>query len=305
MSDRKCGLVDRKCCRAWLSSWSNSTAKLFVPEFSVRWNLSQASVCSMKEAPHRWQAPLHSTRRNGMNRIQKVVLVTRRLTLWSMAALFCTISLFGIAFARQGPFTLSWFSFGCGVLGGFVSLEQRLKTLADEDLDLFVASNWSVVVVPLFGGVFALVLYLFFLSASFRATRFRRSHSLPLRRRQPPPTSFGFSERPGPPPGPISRNSGSGHSWPAFPSDLYPNSSRTQWPIPAKMGMPAKTSRKMSRLTPISRRARTERHSHPSSGATHHLSTSGRLDLRAISCGQRGWRERDDGLCGPSSGEKD
>lgn len=124
-----------------------------------------------------------------MNRIQKVVLVTRRLTLWSMAALFCTISLFGIAFARQGRFTLSWFSFGCGVLGGFVSLEQRLKTLADEDLDLFVASNWSVVVVPLFGGVFSLVLYLFFLSGIIQGHAFPAFTFPPF---ATPPTSADF-----------------------------------------------------------------------------------------------------------------
>lgn len=59
---------------------------------------------------------------------------------------------------------VSWACFGCGLLGGFVSIQQRVKKFGDEELDLLSQSWFQILLVPVYGGVFALVLYLGFLS---------------------------------------------------------------------------------------------------------------------------------------------
>jgi len=59
---------------------------------------------------------------------------------------------------------VSWACFGCGLLGGFVSIQQRIKRFGDEELELLSRSWFQVLLIPIYGGIFALVLYLGFLS---------------------------------------------------------------------------------------------------------------------------------------------
>jgi len=54
--------------------------------------------------------------------------------------------------------------FGCGLLGGFVSIQQRLKKFGDAELEVLAQSWFHIVLIPIYGGVFALVLYVGFLS---------------------------------------------------------------------------------------------------------------------------------------------
>ncbi|HEX6374010.1 MAG TPA: hypothetical protein VF006_34090 [Longimicrobium sp.] len=53
---------------------------------------------------------------------------------------------------------------GCGVLGGFISLQRRLKTLSIKDLELLDESWYYTLLSPLTGGFLAVVLYMIFIS---------------------------------------------------------------------------------------------------------------------------------------------
>lgn len=59
---------------------------------------------------------------------------------------------------------VSWACFGCGLVGGFVSIQQRLKNISPEELALLSNSWFQVLLIPIYGGIFALVLYIVFLS---------------------------------------------------------------------------------------------------------------------------------------------
>jgi hypothetical protein len=90
--------------------------------------------------------------------------VTRRLVLLTAGALAATIAVFGATLFAGERFMVSWVCFGCGLLGGFVSIQQRLKTLGDEELVLLATSWFQIALIPVYGGIFALVLYVGFLS---------------------------------------------------------------------------------------------------------------------------------------------
>lgn len=51
-----------------------------------------------------------------------------------------------------------------GAIGGFVSIQRRIKTLADDDLILIAGSVNYLLLAPFVGGILALTLYLAFLS---------------------------------------------------------------------------------------------------------------------------------------------
>lgn len=113
-------------------------------------------------------------------RLKKVVRVTKSLLLWTLLALGFTVGLFLLAYWQNGQFGLSWFCFGCGVIGGFVSIQQRLKNLAGDDLELLAQSGWAIVTVPIFGGLFALVLYLLVLSGTLQGHAFPKFYVPPF-----------------------------------------------------------------------------------------------------------------------------
>lgn len=54
--------------------------------------------------------------------------------------------------------------FLCGVMGGIVGIQKRLKTLTEKDLELMVNSWIYTYLAPLVGGVLSLVLYMLFVS---------------------------------------------------------------------------------------------------------------------------------------------
>ncbi len=60
----------------------------------------------------------------------------------------------------------------CGVIGGFVSLQRRLKDLTLQDLELLANSKVYLMLAPMVGGVLAMVLYLIFLAGLLRGDMF-------------------------------------------------------------------------------------------------------------------------------------
>ena len=98
-----------------------------------------------------------------MGRSGRILAVSKRLLVFTGISLVLTAILFLVAFYFH-RFPVSWFCFECGIIGGFVSIQQRLKTVGDEELEYLGQSWTAILVIPVFGGVFSLVLYLLFLS---------------------------------------------------------------------------------------------------------------------------------------------
>jgi hypothetical protein len=59
-----------------------------------------------------------------------------------------------------------------GIVGGFISIQRRLKQLGPQDLEL-IATSWAYAVLPPFvGGLLAVVLYCFFIAGLIQGAMF-------------------------------------------------------------------------------------------------------------------------------------
>lgn len=92
-----------------------------------------------------------------------LLVITRRLIIMTGIALLFVVCVFGMTFFFGERFMVSWACFGCGLVGGFVSIQQRLKKVGNEELELLSRSWFQILLIPVYGGVFALVLYIGFL----------------------------------------------------------------------------------------------------------------------------------------------
>ncbi|ACL73338.1 hypothetical protein [Thioalkalivibrio sulfidiphilus] len=90
--------------------------------------------------------------------------ITRRLIILAGLSLVLSGIIFAAAFLGTGRLMLSWLCFQCGIIGGFVSIQQRLKDIQDDELQLLAESWFSVLLIPVYGGIFALVLYVLFIA---------------------------------------------------------------------------------------------------------------------------------------------
>jgi hypothetical protein len=97
-------------------------------------------------------------------RAQNILRVTRRLIIMTVTALGVVVLFFAATLLLGERFPFSWVCFGCGLIGGFVSIQQRLKRIGDEELALLATSWFQIVLIPVYGGIFALVLYVGLLS---------------------------------------------------------------------------------------------------------------------------------------------
>lgn len=79
---------------------------------------------------------------------------TKRLIILTSIALAALVSVFAITLIHGNRFMVSWACFGCGLLGGFVSIQQRLKKVGDEELDLLAQSWFQILLIPVYGGIF-------------------------------------------------------------------------------------------------------------------------------------------------------
>jgi len=73
-------------------------------------------------------------------------------------------AVFGLSFYFNQRLMMTWTGFLCGIIGGFVSIQQRIPTVSDEELVLLTKSWFQILLIPIFGGIFSLVLYCIFLS---------------------------------------------------------------------------------------------------------------------------------------------
>lgn len=99
-----------------------------------------------------------------MDRQKKLLIISKRLLIFAALSLVAAAVIFGATYLFSERFLVSWFAFECGIIGGFVSIQQRLKKIGDEELTLLSESWATILVIPIYGGIFSLVLYLLFLS---------------------------------------------------------------------------------------------------------------------------------------------
>lgn len=99
-----------------------------------------------------------------MDRIANLHILTKRLIMMTAITVLIFGAIFGVTYAFGQRFMLTWAGFLCGIVGGFVSIQQRIKTVSDEELSLLTKSWFQILLVPVFGGIFSLVLYCLFLS---------------------------------------------------------------------------------------------------------------------------------------------
>jgi hypothetical protein len=99
-----------------------------------------------------------------MDRIGMLKIISRRLIGFIALSLLFTGACFVATFSYGQHFMLSWFAFECGMIGGFVSIEQRIKDVEDKELQLLSSSWPCLLIAPIFGGIFAMLLYVIFLA---------------------------------------------------------------------------------------------------------------------------------------------
>ena len=122
-----------------------------------------------------------------MTRTEKLLTITKRLIIMTSCGLLLVVSIFALTLMRGDRLMVSWACFGCGLVGGFVSIQQRLKKVGDEELYLLSKSWFQILLIPVYGGIFALVLYLGFLSKVIEGPLFPHFASPPFS--EPIPTS--------------------------------------------------------------------------------------------------------------------
>ncbi len=121
-----------------------------------------------------------------LSRTEKIQSITERLIVMTFIALMLVGAIFGATLFYGEKLMISWLCFGCGLIGGFVSIQQRLKKLGDEELELLARSWFQILLIPIYGGIFSLVLYIGFLSEIIKGPLF--PHFLILEFKGPMPT---------------------------------------------------------------------------------------------------------------------
>lgn len=99
-----------------------------------------------------------------MKRIENIHILTKRLILMTALSVIIFGAIFGLSFYFKQRLMMTWAGFLCGIVGGFVSIQQRIPTVSDVELDLLTKSWFQVLLIPIFGGIFSMVLYCAFLS---------------------------------------------------------------------------------------------------------------------------------------------
>lgn len=109
---------------------------------------------------------------NSSERLQLVRKVSARLLIVLVGVLIALVALtfapiYGVAPPVVAPVVLL-----VGAIGGFVSIQRRIKTLSEDDLALIAGSINYLLLAPLVGGILALILYLLFLSGLIKGDIF-------------------------------------------------------------------------------------------------------------------------------------
>ena len=93
-------------------------------------------------------------------------MVTRKLVLFTAGCMTILAIVFYVVFSHVtiNRTFIALFVFAAGLVGGFVSIQQRLPKIALKELQVLSGSWLSITLIPINGGIFAIVLMLVFLS---------------------------------------------------------------------------------------------------------------------------------------------
>jgi hypothetical protein len=100
--------------------------------------------------------------------------VTKTLTIFTGAVLLIVFAWLYTRYGTQGNrhSYLVLLVFTAGLLGGFVSIQQRLPKMKLDELKSLSSSWFSIILMPINGGVFSLVLMLMFIGNIVQGTLF-------------------------------------------------------------------------------------------------------------------------------------
>jgi hypothetical protein len=114
-----------------------------------------------------------------MDRQRYLQIVTRKLVSLTAGCMFLLLVVFYIIELRDLERTyLVAYVFLAGLIGGFVSIQQRLPTIGLNELRELSNSWLSILLIPINGGIFALVLMLMFLAGILEGALFPKySHA--------------------------------------------------------------------------------------------------------------------------------
>lgn len=102
---------------------------------------------------------------NDSERQKYLQIITQRLIIFTMAVLVLVaigIYVFLHLYSGSSHSGLVTLAFTAGLLGGFVSIQQRLPRIGLSELKILADSWISITLIPINGGIFALVLMLMF-----------------------------------------------------------------------------------------------------------------------------------------------
>ena len=109
------------------------------------------------------------------DREKAMIVMMERLTLWMIfLLLFIALGLYILySFQKSDGYSyLGIVVFSAGLLGGFVSIQQRLHKIQDEELRILSSSWLSTALIPVNGGIFALILTIMFMAKLIQGSLF-------------------------------------------------------------------------------------------------------------------------------------
>jgi hypothetical protein len=98
------------------------------------------------------------------SRMENIQIVTKKLIILSAITIAIISLVFGGSLILGNKLMISWLCILCGILGGFVSIQQRTKKISNRELQLLSKSWFQILLIPIYGGIFSLLLYVIFLS---------------------------------------------------------------------------------------------------------------------------------------------
>ena len=85
-------------------------------------------------------------------------IVTKKLIILSAITIVIISLIFGATLIGE-KLMISWLCILCGISGGFVSIQQRTKKFSNRELELLSTSFFQILLIPIYGGIFSLLLY--------------------------------------------------------------------------------------------------------------------------------------------------
>jgi uncharacterized membrane protein YqgA involved in biofilm formation len=107
-----------------------------------------------------------------MSRTEQLLIITKRLIILTLCGLAVVAAIITVTAVHNSKLMISGLVFGCGLIGGFVSIQQRLRKIGDEELELLAQSWFQILLIPIYGAIFAELLFVAFLGHIVQGTLF-------------------------------------------------------------------------------------------------------------------------------------